>query len=162
MSDYTEDLTLRYNTVHVFNALSRLQNTMMGMEVHAVRNNFNKTDERMNITVRVRCFCDSKTLAAKWKLVVLYILCARVIKAPFVMSIFLVSTVTEPVALFFINDSPTVSGNSISADIQIIGTPQTVLCALTNLPYQDCEFVLHTLHVPSLSMNHALYCPDLC
>ena len=51
---------IRYNTVHVLNALSRLQNTMMGMEVHAVRNNFNKTDERMNITVRVKCFVIAK------------------------------------------------------------------------------------------------------
>ena len=44
--------------------------------------------------------------------------------------------------LRFINDSPRVEGNNISADIQTSRPVASMLCALTGLPRQDCKSAL--------------------
>lgn len=42
----------------------------------------------------------------------------------------------------FINDSPRVDGSTISGDIQVSRPVTLIRCALSGLPYQDCESVI--------------------
>ena len=52
---------------------------------------------------------------------------------------FLTPLLIAPLELNFINDSPQVSGGNITADIQFSRPVQSLQCALTGLPYQDCK-----------------------
>ena len=51
-----------------------------------------------------------------------------------------------PLELNFINDSPRVSGGNITADIQFSRPVQSLQCALTGLPYQDCKIPHTSMH----------------
>ena len=63
------------------------------------------------------------------------------------------------VGLNLINNSPIISGNTISADIRITGTPQAVFCALTGLPRQDCE--CENVQVPYVDLLMTSYTPQV-
>ena len=45
----------------------------------------------------------------------------------------------EMLILNFINDTPRIQGNNITADLEISGPVQSVRCALTGFPYEDCK-----------------------
>ena len=52
---------------------------------------------------------------------------------------------TEPVTVRFVDNTPSVDGNTVTVAFAVGAGVQTLMCSVTTQPTQDCEYLTRTL-----------------